>query len=321
MTCCTNGFAQNNPIFGGGNSDGWDRSLFNQGANDIFNGGAADGWHFSSFSQAGANIFAGGEGDGWHRGIFAQTGNTIFNGGEGDGWNFTTYLQAGNAIFNGGEADGWHFTTYLQAGNDIYNGGQGDGWSSTYRPMGPLPVKYLYFNASKLNETAALLRWETSSEQNSATFDVERSADALMFEKIGSLAAAGNSATAKAYSFTDNQALNGLNYYRLKQVDKDGGFSYSPARVVRFGLGSQSAIKYFPNPTTSTLNVQWTEELVKEAKLINISNAAGVVINQWKQPANGQNSLRVDMSHYPKGIYFIQVRTTNSNSVQRIVLQ
>ncbi|RYE21136.1 MAG: T9SS type A sorting domain-containing protein [Sphingobacteriales bacterium] len=292
--------AQNNPIFNGGASDGWDKTSHQQAANNIFTGGNADGWNYNAFSQP---------------------GNTIFNGGAGDGWNYTTYLQAGNAIFNGGEGDGWNFTTYLQAGNSIFNGGEGDGWSSTYRPMGPLPVQYLYFNAGKLNDKAALLQWETSSEANSAAFEVERSQDALQFLRIGTLPAAGNSMTPRSYRFTDYQPQPGLNYYRLKQVDKDGGYTYTPARVVRFDNLETGSVKYYPNPTHGMLNIELPQDMANEVKLINVSNAAGIMIAQRRETANGPGIIHLDMSRFAKGIYFVQVTTKSSNSMHRIVLQ
>lgn len=321
MIYTTQTYAQNNPIFGGGVADGWNNGNFQQAASAIFKGGEGDGWQFGTFLQPVSNIFNGGEGDGWNTGNFAQTANAIFNGGEGDGWDYTTYLQAGNDIFKGGEGDGWDFTTYLQAGNSIFSGGEGDGWSSTYRPMGPLPVTYLYFNAGKLNVSAALLKWETSRETNSALYEVERSQDALLFSKIGTVTAAGNSSAGQFYSFTDFQPQPGLNYYRLKQVDKDGGFTYSPARVVRFGENLGAGVKYYPNPTNGILNIELDEQLVKESKIVNISTATGIMVTQWKLAANGQNVLQVDLSRFAKGIYFIQVKTSNFNSVHRIVLQ
>ena len=168
---------------------------------------------------------------------------------------------------------------------------------------------------------AALLKWETSRETNSALYEVERSQDALLFSKIGTVTAAGNSSAGQFYSFTDFQPQPGLNYYRLKQVDKDGGFTYSPARVVRFGENLGAGVKYYPNPTNGILNIELDEQLVKESKIVNISTATGIMVTQWKLAANGQNVLQVDLSRFAKGIYFIQVKTSNFNSVHRIVLQ
>ncbi len=319
-----NGFitsAQNNAIFQGGSGDGVDKTVFAQAGNNIFTGGNGDGWNNTSFTQSAVNIFTGGTGDGWNNTSYIQAGNNIFTGSNGDGWNFTSFLQSGNAIFIGGDGDGWDKTSFLQAGNNIFTGGIGDGWSSTYIPMGPIPVNFLYFNAQKQGQTSSLLSWKTAQEVNSAYFDLERSTDALNYTYIGRVNAAGNSQIPVSYFFTDNQPANGMNYYRLKQVDIDGRFIYTPSRLVRFSDLNAGAVKYFPNPTNGFLNIELSEAIKKESKVINISNAAGIVVNQLKLGSNANPIFKVDLSSYPKGIYFVQVKTASTNSTQKIVLQ
>ncbi len=319
-----NGFitsAQNNAIFQGGSGDGLDKTVFVQAGNNIFTGGAGDGWNYTSFTQPVVNIFNGGSGDGWKNTSFIQTVNNIFTGGNSDGWNFTSFLQSGNGVFNGGDGDGWDKTSFLQAGNNIFTGGLGDGWSSTYIPMGPIPVNFIYFNAQKQGQTSALLNWKTAQEINSAFFDIERSNDALNFVFIGRVSAAGNSQVPVSYYFTDNYPENGLNYYRLKQTDSDGRFIYTPTRVVSFNDLYAGLVKYFPNPTNGLLNIELTETMNKESKVINIVNAAGIVLNHLRMGSSLNPLLQVDLSRYPKGIYFVQVKTASINSTHRVVLQ
>ena len=319
-----NGFitsAQNNPIFQGGAGDGINKISFAQAGNNIFSGGNGDGWNATSFIQTAVNIFSGGIGDGWNQTSFVQAGNAIFKGGDGDGWNKTSFLQPGNSIFNGGDGDGWNSTTFLQAGNNIFNGGIGDGWSSTYRPMGPLPVTFMFFTAGKKDESAALLNWRTSQELNSAYFDVERSTNAMIYSKIGTVTAAGNSSSPVNYYFTDYKPESGLNYYRLKQVDSDGHFIYTVSRVVKFNNLDGGNVKFYPNPTKGTLNIELTKEMTAQVKLVNISNAAGIVINQLRLGNVSTRIIQVDLSQYPKGTYFIQLSTGTANSTHRVILQ
>ncbi len=313
--------AQNNPIFNGGKGDGENKVSFVQAGNNIFTGGIGDGWNATFYTQPVNNIFKGGIGDGWNKASFQQTVNNIYKGGIGDGISSTTYLQTGNAIFNGGSGDGWNNTSFLQAGNNIFKGGIGDGWSSTYRPVGPLPVTLLYFNAGKLGNTAAILKWKTSQESNSSKFEIERSNDAVNFKNIGKVSAAGNSQVAINYSFTDYQPASGLNYYRLKQVDIDGYFVYTPSRLVKFDGLNAGVVKYYPNPTNGMLTIELTESIRKEAKVVNITNAAGVMVNQLKAGSLVNSVIQIDFSNYPKGVYFVQLITATTNSVQRIVLQ
>jgi Secretion system C-terminal sorting domain len=289
-------FAQNNPIFGGGNADGFDKINFAQASNNIFNGGTGDGWDKTSFAQAVNNIFNGGSGDGWDTAAFAQPVNNIFNGGNDDGWDKTSFAQVLNNIFNGGSGDGWDKTAFAQPMNNIFFGGQGDGWASTYRPLGPLPITLEYFTAKKNNTTSSLLNWKTAQEINTAYFDIERSNDAIGFKKIGAVNAAGN--------FTDNNPLQGMNYYRLKQIDIDGKFIYTPARLVLFDKLNAATVKYYPNPTNGILTIELADINRNEIRVVNISNTAGAIVSQLKIAANAGNKMQIDLSKYAKGIYY-----------------
>lgn len=102
------------------------------------------------------------------------------------------------------------------------------GTTSNYvsNPMGTLPVTYSAFTATK-QSGQSVLQWQTEEELNSAEYVIERSADGSKYEPIGTVAAAGNSALSNRYFFTDRYPLTGKNYYRLKQVDIDGRFTYS----------------------------------------------------------------------------------------------
>ena len=316
------GIAQNNAIFKGGNADGWNATNFQQNSSSIFKGGLADGWSAQNYNQqAGGNIFKGGNGDGWDSKGYSQSTTSIFKGGNGDGWDSKNYVQVSTGIFKGGISDGWDSKNYVQLSKGIFNGGPGDGWASNYLPLTPVPVNFLYFNAGKKGETAALLNWKTSQEINSSYFDVERSIDAVNFTNIGKVNAAGNSSVPVEYYFTDNHPESGLDYYRLKQVDIDGHFVYTPSRLVRFGDINSGLVKYFPNPTNGILNVELTQQMLKEVKVINITNISGVVLNQFKLLSNTNPLLQLDLSKYPNGVYFVQVKTATVNSVQRVVLQ
>ena len=78
------------------------------------------------------------------------------------------------------------------------------------------------------------LAWATATEKNSAHFEAERSLDGTTFRRLGTVAGAGNSNAPPAYALTDDHLPTGpaTLYYRLRQVDVDGTFSYSPVRAV-----------------------------------------------------------------------------------------
>ena len=310
-----------NNIFLGSSGDGFSVAANISASNNIFFGGFGDGWNIAANASVSNTIFLGGFGDGWNTAANASVSNTIFLGGFGDGWNNAANASVSNTIFGGGIGDGWNIAGNVAASNNIFLGGDGDGWSSVYRPMGSLPVSFMYFNARKHGKTAAFLSWKTAHENNSSHFDVERSTDAVNFVYIGKVFAKGNTTTESIYSFTDNAPAKGFNYYRLKQVDKDGLFIYTVARVLNFDDLDAGSVKYYPNPNNGVLNIELTGEMRTQEKWLTISNTAGIVTNQFKIQANGSNIIEVNLSKYPKGIYFIQLKTTCCNSTQRIVLQ
>jgi hypothetical protein len=310
-----------NAIFAGGRGDGFTRGTNGINSNDIFKGYRGDGLNSSKNSAASNTIFLGGVGDGWNKAANAAPYNNIFIGGNGDGWNKSGNAAPANNIFIGGNGDGWNKSGNSAPSNSIFFGGRGDGWSSVYRPQGPLPVTLLYFTARKQTSTSALVEWKTSQEINNASFDVERSNDAVRFTKIGNVAASGNSSLPISYNFTDNNPAKGMNYYRLKQIDVDGRFVYSPARLVLFDGLDASTVKYYPNPTNGILYVEMSTVNLNQSIVVNITNAAGIVINQYRVSSISGNKIQIDFSRYAKGIYFIQVRTPTLNSSQRIVLK
>jgi Secretion system C-terminal sorting domain len=302
--------AQNNPIFGGGNADGFAKTNFAQASNNIFNGGVADGWTKTAFSQTENNIFNGGNGDGWDTAAFAQTVNNIFNGGNGDGWDKTSFAQSVNNIFNGGDGDGWNKTSFAQPNNNIFFGGQGDGWVTTYRPMGPLPITLEYFTARKNNATSSVINWKTSQEINTAFYDIERSNDAIGFKKIGVVNGAGNSNVGIEYVFIDNNPLQGMNYYRLKQMDIDGRVTFSNIKTVKFS--ANNAISIYPNPSKGIVNIDgWNN--IKNMELYDIS---GRKLKQWNTA-----QATIDISNFASGNYILQMVLKTGESLQQKLIK
>ena len=113
----------------------------------------------------------------------------------------------------------------------------------------PLPVELSVFTATAQGPATVRLAWATASEKNSAAFEVERSLDSRMFAPIGTVAAAGNSSTPHRYELLDTKLpASTLLYYRLKQVDQDGTFSYSPVRTVALS-GAATGLALYPNPS------------------------------------------------------------------------
>ncbi len=97
-----------------------------------------------------------------------------------------------------------------------------------------VPVILVDFSAAAKSNKTTLLQWKTTSEINSDYFKVEKSADGRNFIQMGIVNAYGNSSTVKNYQMTDYFPEDGMNYYRLKMVDKDGQYQYSNIVNVNF---------------------------------------------------------------------------------------
>ncbi|WP_233635808.1 T9SS type A sorting domain-containing protein [Hymenobacter setariae] len=120
----------------------------------------------------------------------------------------------------------------------------------------PLPVELVAFDAKRSGANASIT-WQTATEKNSAGFEVEVANDGVKFRKIAFVASkSANSTTAATYSYTDTEAgKSGVRYYRLRQVDLDGQYSYSPTRAVSFAGANDAvvtALSSYPSPFTSS---------------------------------------------------------------------
>jgi hypothetical protein len=171
----------------------------------------------------------------------------------------------------------------------------------------PLPVELITFAASKQPDYTVLLKWQTANEINNAHFEVERSDDAIQFSKIATVDGNGTTSTLSNYQHVDNESAiilqsNKNLYYRLKQVDVDGSYTYSQIVTV-FDNTRVSDISVYPNPANSFVYIKG---LTQEAALHDI---LGNKI--MKIPMNGM----IDLTELPIGIYIIK---TESESIKLV---
>lgn len=126
-----------------------------------------------------------------------------------------------------------------------------------------LPVEWLSFEV-RAQGPDALLTWSTASETNNAFFAIERSPAGSRFEEIAQIPGAGTTSEVHEYSYTDPNPLLShpsslIFYYRLRQVDHDGSYEYSPVRAVEWP-GAEEGWKVYPNPATKWIMVKLPEE-------------------------------------------------------------
>lgn len=185
-----------------------------------------------------------------------------------------------------------------------YNGSAAPVYNSTSFASGSvvvsvaLPVKLLYFKAQASNDKV-ILNWATAQEINNEAFIVERSTDGVQYQSMATLAGKGNSSNTSYYTYTDN-AIAGKFYYRLKQVDADGRFTYST--VVAVSLQNEAKqISVYPNPVKDQFRLS-IPQAVNEGMLCIYDSKGTIVLKQ--KVVNGQY---INSSQLASGVYFVNV--------------
>ncbi len=172
----------------------------------------------------------------------------------------------------------------------------------------PLPVELIAFEA-KARRQDALLTWATASERNAAYFAVERSLTGDRFTEIGRTDAHGTTSQRHDYDFTDRQigqSVNGLVYYRLRQVDQDGTVTYTPVRTVRFsGKTEPVRVAFYPNPFTDALTLDLTALPAGSPVMITILDATGRLVRTLT--LTGAQVQSVDLHTLASGTYVVRL--------------
>jgi hypothetical protein len=167
-----------------------------------------------------------------------------------------------------------------------------------------LPIELVDFDAN-LNNDIVDVQWQTASQLNNDYFSVEKSSDGAAWNTISIIDGAGNSSSILNYQYFDEKPLSGISYYRLKQTDFDGQFSYSDIKTINFQ--SNSDIKIYPNPTTNTVTLY--SDLI-EMNQVSIFDITGQeVTDSVKIVKSTEGALQIDLSNLNAGTYFVKSAT------------
>ncbi len=167
----------------------------------------------------------------------------------------------------------------------------------------PLPVQLWNFTASNVGDSYASLKWQTDLEVNNDHFDIERSADGTHFSKILTVKGVGNSDTTITYTAADHTPLKGINFYRLKQVDLDNHYYYSPVQIVKFGTSVAPVV--YPNPVNSFFTAIPGNEPILDIIIYNVQGRAV----QYAMNNNNGNEMNINISTLASGVYFLKLKT------------
>ncbi len=168
-----------------------------------------------------------------------------------------------------------------------------------------LPIGLVSFDASALDNTSVQLSWETSSEQDNDYFIIERSADGFDgWEDILQVDGAGNSETPKDYTAADNLPLDGISYYRLKQVDFNGQQRIHETESVFIDISGGSDLVIFPNPATDLLTVKGDLVSLSTFELLSpMGQNVRLNVHSYKQD---DGTVVLDISSLKAGVYLIK---------------
>ncbi len=181
-----------------------------------------------------------------------------------------------------------------------------------------LPIELLAFQAKAQDNYSTLINWQTASEYNNEFFTVERSVDGRTFLPLKKIPGAGFSNTEVSYHTTDTNPQIGINYYRLKQTDFDGAFTYSEIRNVVFQRSTKVGLKVYPNPTAAEAIVSFLP--VATTGTIHVFDTKGQLVQQQLIPAN-RSQIPLNCQAWPAGVYMVQVELDGQQYNQRIVVR
>jgi hypothetical protein len=187
-----------------------------------------------------------------------------------------------------------------------------------------VPVELLAFTASVNNSEVRLL-WSTASELNNNGFEIERSVnEPNNFVTVGFVEGKGSSTEINYYSYTDNPQVSGLNqlYYRLKQVDFDGTFSYSDVVNVTYDVPAEFVLSQnFPNPFNPSTRINYfvpKESFVSIKVYDFLGREVTTLVNETK--STGSYEIVFDASDLTSGTYFYTIFAGNYSATKKMIL-
>jgi hypothetical protein len=182
--------------------------------------------------------------------------------------------------------------------------------STTCPTSAPLPIELMYFDAFR-SDKVIHFRWATASELNNDYFTIERSLNNEYYQPIQIIQGAGTSNIPHYYTTTDANLPSGKAYYRLKQTDYDGNFTYTRIFVAE-NLPDKSELTLLPNPAKNKIQLS-TAKIVSDIAIVEIIDVYGkkVQMEILSLPENALPELSV--ANLPKGIYFLILTDANHN--------
>ncbi len=177
-----------------------------------------------------------------------------------------------------------------------------------------LPVVLVDFNAETTVGNTIHITWTTRQQVNTDCFDLEKSNDAISWQRIGRMPSTGNSANPVSYEMKDLFPLKGINYYRLCIRDLNGAFGYTKVRSARVNISRNTIV--YPNPAAELVTVLLAE-IPRADWQLTLFNSMGQVVIQ-RRFARTTTTVRLPINNYVNGTYTLEINdgfSSNSNKL------
>lgn len=190
-----------------------------------------------------------------------------------------------------------------------------------------IPVELVSFTASIINRSVNL-NWQTATEVNNSGFVIERSVISngvrnLNWEEIGFVNGKGTTTSTNQYSFIDNSPLSGISYYRLKQLDFDGSFTYSSEIEVNFNsiVSEFNLEQNYPNPfnPSTVISYQLAVSSNVSLKVYDVlGNEVATLVDEFREAGN--HSIGFNASNLASGIYYYTLTNGSQSLTKKMIL-
>jgi hypothetical protein len=214
----------------------------------------------------------------------------------------TLCLQLNDLDLHNGDAYRFEFTFYVQsnAANVTF-----DNFALTNAAPAPLPLPVTFLGIVATREkNNVYLRWDVATEIHVKEYDIERSENGRNFTQVGSVPAQEK----QVYSYNDLNAGTGILFYRLRSLDLDGSFKYSPIVKLVANNSYANTMVIYPSPAQSQITLQH-KKLAFNAKAI-ITTMDGKVIKALT-PGVGTSNTIIDVSNLSAGMYILRLDDGN----------
>ena len=222
-------------------------------------------------------------------------------------WNSSYWYNEGSSATSGNNAAG------IVTSNTTT--GFGPFTLASITTQNPLPIQLISFSA-EIKNNSIYTQWLTSSEINNDYFTLEKSKDGIHFVAVGIVKGAGNSTRLLDYEYSDENPYNGISYYRLKQTDFDGKFSYSDLVPVKIKNCDLKIISVNPNYENNIVELKINFPRVSTAQIIiqDLNGRPIIDVNFRVEPKIFSLPIMVNLPH---GIYILQVIDENEYVYQK----